>query len=84
MILLPNRNNDSFKNMGGMSGTSKQQIEKRIQSRVNKGLAKEGSVVLQPGFSTRFLVTSKKSKKRSKKEDKIKCCQIKGFEEGEG
>ena len=37
-----------------------------------KGLAKEGSVVLQPGFSTRFLVTSKKSKKRSKKEDEIK------------
>jgi hypothetical protein len=49
LILLPNRNNDSFKNMGGMSGTSKQQIEKRIQSKVNKGLAKEGAYIIISG-----------------------------------
>ena len=39
---------------------------------IKKGLAKEDSVIFQPGFMTRFLVTSKKSTKRSKKEDEIK------------
>ena len=46
-----------------------------------KGLAKEDSVIFQSGFSTRFLVTSNKSTKNIKKEDELKCCQIKGFDE---
>jgi hypothetical protein len=34
---------------------------------IEKGLAKAGSVVLQPGFTTRFMVKSKKSTKESQK-----------------
>ena len=49
-----------------------------------KGLAKEDSVIFQSGFSTRFLVTSNKSTKNIKKEDELKCCQIKGFDEEKG
>ncbi|MBT4382385.1 MAG: hypothetical protein HOD28_02110 [Candidatus Marinimicrobia bacterium] len=36
-----------------------------------QGLAKAGSVIFQPGFTTRFVVTSKKSKKRFKKGGKL-------------
>ena len=49
LILLPNRNNSSFKNMGGMSGRNKKEIENRIQSKVNRGLAKEGDYVIISG-----------------------------------
>ena len=43
---------------------------------IKEGLVKADSVVLQQGFSTRFLITSKKSKKRTKKEDEIKSDKI--------
>jgi hypothetical protein len=49
LILLPNRNNSSFKNIGGMSGWNKQEIERRIQSKVNKGIAKEGDYLIISG-----------------------------------
>ena len=46
---------------------------------IKRGLAKADSVMLQPGFTTRFFVTSKKSTKRSKKEDEPQSYQITGF-----
>ena len=46
---------------------------------IERGLAKADSVILQPGFTTRFFVISKKSTKRSKKEDEPNSNQITGF-----
>ena len=53
--------------------------ESTIQGVLTVKLAKADSVVLQPGFTTRFFVTSKKSTKRSKKEDEPQSYQITGF-----
>ena len=39
---------------------------------IEEGLAKEGSVMLQPGFTTRFLVTSNKKPPNIKKGEELK------------